>query len=298
MQVLVLLLIGIVIIAGVFVLRFWRQADRNEDERLWAELMAKQPVAAKRFHPAMVKTLPEPARRFFRFTIQPGTPLYPVVDVWMEGDLSLGSRDNPNYQPMQARQILGAPFGFIWLVRAGTGVSRFSGSDAFVEGTSYSHFWLIDLIPLGRAGGSPDHARSAYGRMIAEALIWNPAALLPREGVAWEAVEENTVRVTVAHLGFTQSLDLTVAEDGRPERVVFQRWSDANPERRFRLQPFGADFTDFGEFGGYRLATRIDAGNHYGTANYFPFYRARITAIRFPLSQEEYPLEEESQVPG
>jgi hypothetical protein len=38
-----------------------------------------------RFDPAMVAGLPEPAQRFFKFAIAPGTPLLPVAEIDMGG---------------------------------------------------------------------------------------------------------------------------------------------------------------------------------------------------------------------
>ncbi|MCO4321102.1 DUF6544 family protein [Aliidiomarina quisquiliarum] len=45
----------------------------------------------------MVNDLPEPAQRFFNFAIAPGTPLYTVAEIDMEGQFSLGSQEKPNY---------------------------------------------------------------------------------------------------------------------------------------------------------------------------------------------------------
>lgn len=71
-------------------------------------------------------------------------------------------------------------------------------------------------------------------------------------------------------------------DDGRPVRVVIQGWSNENPDKAFREQPFGGGVSDFREFDGYRLQTQVEGGNHIGTDDYFPFYRARVTSIRFP----------------
>lgn len=51
-----------------------------------------------RFDSAMVMQLPEPARRFFQFAIQPGTRLSSVAEIRMEGELSLGTKQEPKYQ--------------------------------------------------------------------------------------------------------------------------------------------------------------------------------------------------------
>lgn len=77
--------------------------------------------------------------------------------------------------------------------------------------------------------------------MVAEGAFWTPAALLPGKHV---------------------------------------RWSNENPDRRYRLQPFGGYLADFREFGGYRLPASVEGGNHFGTDAYFPFYKATVTEVR------------------
>jgi hypothetical protein len=64
--------------------------------------------------------------------------------------------------------------------------------------------------------------------------------------------------------------------------VSLARWTNANPEKTFRLQPFGGFVSAYGEFGGFRLPTHVEAGNFFGTPDYFPFFIADIAAITFP----------------
>lgn len=133
-------------------------------------------------------------------------------------------------------------------------------------------------------GGDADHTRSAYGRCIAESVFWAPAALLPGPGVTWEAVGSNTARVTVGHGALSQSVEFTIDAEGRPLEIVFIRWSNANPDKVYRLQPFGGLLSDFREVQGYRLPFRVEAGNMFGTNDYFAFYKAEVSEIRFPGS--------------
>lgn len=90
--------------------------------------------------------------------------------------------------------------------------------------------------------------------------------------------------MTVTHGALSQAVDVTVDAEGRPLRVAFQRWSNANPDKRYRLQPFGGTLSDFREVSGFRLPFHIEAGNMFGTPEYFPFFVAEITAIRFPIA--------------
>ena len=259
----------------------WRWTDTRACRAAWASLARHQPAAPPVFDLSMIGGLPDPAQRFFRFAIAPETPLYRVVEIRMRGELSLGNKAEPNYMPMRAQQILAAPQGFIWKVRAGETI-WFSGSDGANEGASWSRFWLLGMLPVARAGNNEDHSRASFGRYVAEAVFWTPAVLLPGEGIQWEPVNESTARVTVMHMGMAQAVDVTVDADGRPAKVVFQRWSDANPAKKFQLQPFGGYLSDYKEFGGFRLPTRVEAGNSFETDDYFPFFKATVTSVRFP----------------
>jgi hypothetical protein len=256
-------------------------SDARQAERVRLELREREVHLPERYSPDMVAGLPEPARRYFNFAIAPGTRLATVVELTMAGELSLGSQEKPDYRPMRARQLLAAPYGFVWELHAGAGVMRISGCDGMVNERSWTRFWLLRLLPVVRAGGNTDHLRSSFGRAVAEAAFWSPAFLLPREGVTWSRIDGDTARVTVTHGALAQSVDIRVDGKGQPRWVSMPRWTDANPEHEYRTQSFGGELSDFRMVSGYRVPFRVDGGNFFGTADYFPFYKARVKDLRF-----------------
>jgi hypothetical protein len=270
------LVLGLVLVL-VFALVVWRLTDAVRANAAWSRLATAGAGNVAAFDPAMVADLPEPARRYFNFAIAPGTRLSTIVAIEMEGQLGLGSKDNPNYQTMKARQILAPPQGLVWRLNSG----MITGSDGALPETSWTRFWLFHLVPVVRISADPDHHRSAFGRVVSEAAFWTPAALLPSDSVTWELRGADTARAVVRHGAFEQWVDLTVDADGAPVKVVIERWSDANPEGRYRLQPFGGYLSEYREFDGFRIPTRVDGGNLIDTPGYFPFYRAKVISAKF-----------------
>lgn len=278
------------VLTGVLAMQAWRLADNRAMKKAWAWLQAQAPATVEAFDPAMVEGLPEAARRYFLYTIAPGTPLHVVSEIRMTGEIGLGTTQAPGYRPMQARQLLAPPHGFIWrLERAGAGLMQISGSDGMAEGRSWTRLWLSGTLPVARAGGDDNHLRASFGRAVAEAAFWAPAALLPQHGVHWEEAgvrweetgEPNLARAIITHGNLEQAIEIAVAENGQPRWVQFQRWSNANPEKEWRLQPFGGYLDDFQNFEGFTLPTQVEAGNHFGTEAYFPFFRVRVGEVRF-----------------
>ena len=267
-----------IIVFGGLALSAWRLLDHLADRAAMHRLLSMQPVQPACFDPRMTADLPEPARRYFLYTITPGTPLYQVAKISMTGRFGMGTMANPRYLPMTATQILAMPGGFIWKMRARRNFMTISGSDS----ECWTRFWLMGLLPVVRMGGDPDHTRSAFGRYVAEAVFWSPAAVLSGPGVAWEQVDRDCARLIVRHQDLVQSVDVTVAPDGQPTQVCFDRWSNANPEKQHRLQPFGGYLSEFQSFAGFRLPTHVEAGNHFGTDEYFPFFVADVTDVEFP----------------
>lgn len=277
--------VALALVVVACALAWWQLRQAVAEQRELAQaadaLLHSEHAEPRTYDPALVDALPEPARRFFAFAIRPGTPLKTVAEITMTGELSLGTKDKPGYLQMDARQVLAAPRGFTWDARVRKGAMRISGSDGMMGERSWTRFRLFGLIPVVRVGDNADHLRSAFGRVVAEAAFWTPAFLLAREGVTWALVDRDTARATVTQGALVQSVDIHVDASGQPKWISLARWSNANPGKVFRMQPFGGDVSDFREVAGFRVPFRVDGGNFFGTPDYFPFYRARIVDIRF-----------------
>ena len=273
--------VALILIVVLFTLYGWRYLDHRKDLKEMGRLINTQPVTASVFEVSMVHDLPEPVRRYFKYTIAEGTPLFTVADISMSGQFSLGTKSNPNTLSMTARQVLAAPEGFLWKMQAVKRFMQLSGSDS----ASWTRFWMAGFAPVARMGDSMDHRRSAFGRLVSEAVFWTPAALLPRLGVTWEAVDKNTARVIVCFNELEQAVDIELTEAGQPVQVRFARWSNANADKVYREQPFGGYLSEYREFEGFRLPTHVEAGNLFGTDDYFPFFIADVSAISFPVPE-------------
>jgi hypothetical protein len=131
-------------LAGCLV-ALWQRMKFAADQRHAAQAATAPCRLAKSYDPRLIAGLPEPARRFFNFVIEPGTPLSHVVEITMHGELSLGSKDAPDYMPIRATQVLAAPYGFVWDVQGGKGLMRISGSDGMLDDRSWTRFWLTAM---------------------------------------------------------------------------------------------------------------------------------------------------------
>lgn len=258
-----------------------RFADERRASRVWSDLAALADPDPPRFDPRMVEPLPPPARRWFLRSLAPGTPLWRVAEIEMEGELGTGDRSEPRYRPMRGREILVPPHGFVWRPQVGSWPVRMSGSDGHAGDGAWVRFWLLGLLPILRAADTPDLVRSAAARGVAEAALWLPTALLPLRGVRWEPVDAHRTRAIVEHAGLRHEIDLDIADDGRLRSLQMMRWSNANPDGVFRLQPFGGTVIEHATVDGVTVAKRVEAGNFFGEEGYFPFFRVELARLRF-----------------
>lgn len=276
MPVVIAIAVVCISLAGLLI---WRWLDQQADQRVRLELIRSvNPTSTGAvFDESMISDLPEAVQRYFRYSIDIGTPLSTVAEIEMSGELCLGTKQSPNCRSMVASQLLAPPQGLVWSLQAGP----LSGSDAATPEVSWTRFWLFNVLPVVRVGGTRDHLRSAFGRVVSEGAFWVPASLLPSPSVVWNQIDASTVRASVSLNDLRQDVQLTLAASGQPTKVVISRWSNENPEKSFREQPFGGELSEFKQFEGYRVPTRVIGGNHIDTPDYFPFYRATISSIRF-----------------
>ncbi len=251
--------------------------DVAQEQAAWQVLERLALPTAQRYSARMTADLPPVAQRYFSHAIAPGTPLLTKATLAMEGTFILLGKP----LPMTADEIIVPGCGFVWRAQVGgAGWLRLAGSDGLRTGESWTRFSGWDLLPVVTKGDTPDHLRAATGRLALE-RIFSPASLLPEAGAVWSQTGPDRARVSFPALTGTEPVDLTLDAEGRITEIVTQRWSNANADGQWRLQPFGGRLEGEASAQGFTVPGRMEVGNLFGTPDYVPFFRADITALSY-----------------
>ncbi len=90
--------------------------------------------------------------------------------------------------------------------------------DAYVAGEGILHASVLGLFPVVEVGGTGDVAEGELMRFFAEAA-WYPTALLPSQGVRWEAVDDRSAHATLSENDISLTMHFTFDEQGLIETV-------------------------------------------------------------------------------
>ncbi len=85
--------------------------------------------------------------------------------------------------------------------------------DACIGGEGRLRAALFGLVTVADLRGTLDRAQGELLRFLAEA-VWYPTALLPGQGVSWEAADAQCARATLTDGAVTVSLDFSFDEQG------------------------------------------------------------------------------------
>jgi hypothetical protein len=247
----------------------------SKTRSLWAEAESwlAEPSAAGSFAGNELDGLPEPACRYLRATIAPGTPLAVSARLAMRGSIKIAGR----WLPFRAREVLAPHRGFVWAARVAGGL--IIGCDRYAGGQGSMDWRLFGLVPFVCAGG-PDHARSAAGRCAGEAT-WVPTALLPHFGVTWAALDDGWLGARYRLDGRDADLRFQLDATARVRALAFDRWGDPDHTGTWGLHRFGVEVTGHATFDGVRIPQAGRAGWYHGTDRWpdGEFFRYEITAL-------------------
>jgi hypothetical protein len=261
---------GVLTVVALMTMAILRRRADGKVDGVWQSLEVTSTHQV--FTEDMVSDLPAPARRYLLHAIRPGTPLASSVRLEMHGTMRL--KPEQEWMPMKARQIIAPPKGFVWRADVGDGLMRFGGGDHYANGSGLVRFWLWGIIPLVNQEG-PDVSRAALGRLVCE-TIWIPSSLLPRNGVKWEAPDDESARATIKIDEETITLDLFIEPEGRLREIRMLRWGNQTEDGSFGYIPFGGQIQEERAFDGYMIPSKVGVGWRLGTDRYFEFFRAQI----------------------
>lgn len=197
----------------------WRWAGLTA--QLLARLEAgRTPLQPARFDPRELVGLPPPVQRYFRIALTDGMPLVSAVSVDHTGTFNMGETTD-QWKPFTSTQrvITGRP-GFLWDGRIAVLPGLYVHvHDAYIAGEGILYPTIAGLVTLIDLRGGGDVAQGELMRFFAEAA-WYPTALLPSQGIHWEAVDEGRARATLTDGPISLTLTFSFSADGLIESVL------------------------------------------------------------------------------
>jgi hypothetical protein len=209
--------------------KHWTESMRTLTSRLEAGRVDEQtrpPSALATFNSRELKDLPAPVQRYFRAALQDGQPIIAAVKVELAGTFNL-STTGERWKPFTSRQrIVTRRPGFLWEAQ----MSMLPGVvvrvvDSYIAGEGLLRAAVLGVFTVANVRGGGEIGRGELMRFFAEAA-WYPTALLPSQGVRWEAVDDASANATIV--------------DGPLTLTLLFRFNDAGLIDSFRAEARGA----------------------------------------------------------
>jgi hypothetical protein len=215
---------------------------KTEVNRLFSETLKAKPTIVTE---AMLDGLPEPVKRYLRYTGVVGKSIPQTVRLKQRGKL----RTNPArpWMNITAEEYYSInPPSFVWVASANqSGIPILRGRDLYRAGKGNMNIKLGSVVDVVNAVGEAIDQASMM-RYLNE-IIEFPAAFLC-DNICFEAIDDHSAKVTLTDCGKTASATLFVDDEGKLTNFVAQRYYTAD-----RLETWSTPITGYGEFEGLHL---------------------------------------------
>jgi len=150
-----------------------------------------------RYDARELEGLPAPVQRYFRAVLKDGRPIITAVTIDMAGTFNT-SPTGELWKPFTSHQrVVTRRPGFLWDAK----IAMLAGVkvrvvDSYIAGNGLLRATVQGLFTMADQRGDGDIARGEFMRWFAE-VLWYPTALLPSQGVHWEAVDDHSANATM-----------------------------------------------------------------------------------------------------
>jgi hypothetical protein len=183
------------------------------------------PPGVARYDARELEGLPAPVQRYFRAVLKDGQPIVTAVTIELAGTFNM-SPAGEQWKSFTSRQrVVTRRPGFLWDAK----ISMLPGLpvrvvDSYIAGKGLLNAAILGLFTVAEVSGGGEIARGEFMRYFAE-TAWYPTALLPSQGVRWEAVDDRSANATLV--------------DGSLALTLLFRFNDAGLIDSFRAEARG-----------------------------------------------------------
>jgi len=272
-SVLIIVCIGIAALYGSY---RWQ----SDTDKLRAKLTGgRRTIEPEIYDPKEIEGLPAPVQRFFRTVLKDGQAIVAAVKLSQQGQFNLNELED-QWHPFAATQLVTTQrLGFDWdaRIQMAPGLNAFV-HDTYLLGEGSLHASLLGLFTVAKMHGAPENNQGELLRFFAEAL-WYPTALLPSQGVCWEAINDNSARATLTDGATTASAVFQFNADG----TIATFRADARYRDKLTAMPWGGRFWNYAVRDGMLIPLEGEVGWEYpeGMRLYF---KGKTTEISYEFA--------------
>jgi hypothetical protein len=255
---------------------------QSNTDNLRAKLIGgRRIIKPQTYDPKEIEGLPAPVQRFFKTVLKEGQAIVAAVKLSQQGQFNMSETES-KWSPFTATQLVVTQrLGFDWdaRIQMALGMNAFV-HDTYLLGEGSLHASLLGLFTVAKMHGEPENNQGELLRFFAEAT-WYPTALLPSQGVRWEAIDDTSARATLTDGTTTVSLVFQFNAEG----VIATMRAEARYRDKLTAMPWGGRFWDYSVRNGMLIPLEGEVGWEYpeGTRLYF---KGRITKISYEFAQQ------------
>ena len=258
----------------------WAESTRALLGRLEA---ARLPPTASHYDARELEGLPAPVQRYFRAVLKDGQPIIVAATMEQIGTFNL-SQNGEKWKPFTSQQrVVTRRPGFVWDARIEIGPGlAVRVHDAYVGGEGILRAAVLGLFTVADLHGPGDIAQGELMRFFAE-TAWYPTALLPSQGVRWEAVDDHSAKATLVD----GTLSLTVLfsfNDADLIESVRVEARGATVGKTIVMMPWEARMSGYQERDGMRVPLTGEA-SWLPPEGRRPYWRGTIASLTYVFSE-------------
>ena len=271
--VLIVVCLGLAIIYGKY---RWQIDTDNLRTNLAS---GRQTIKPKFYRQAEIVGLPAPVQRFFQKVLKDGQPMISTVKLRHQGQFNM-SETEVKWSPFTSTQVAIAQRpGFDWdgHIQMAPGVNVFV-HDTYLSGQGNLHASLLGLFTLAKMHHTPELNQGELLRFFSEAA-WYPTALLPSQGVRWEAIDDTSARATFTDAPTTVSLVFRFNAEGTIETMR----AEARCRDKLTAMPWSGRFWDYSVCNEMLIPLQGEVGWEYPDGIRL-YYKGKVTEINYEFA--------------
>jgi len=239
----VIALLAILLMVAMFIGEMVTESQLKKDVKTLFSL--SQNISNKTYSSGQLEQLPEPVRRYFRYSLQENQSYISYVRLMHDGKFRI--KPGQKWMTIKGEEYFTTEKpNFVWFGK----VPMFSAMDTYMDGKGNLKVKLLSLIKIVDAKGK-EIDQGELLRWLGEAL-WFPTALLPSENLRWEEVDENSARVILEDGNISVEGTFYFNQEGQIVQFKAKRFKDGV------LENWSGFYHDYREVEGMKVPMHVE----------------------------------------